>query len=75
LSGFLAGDAQFFLNNIDVNGFTGVVPLGTYPNTMGDGTHGADLSRCNTGQYETPNGGPGGTAVDLRLFLCVSSEA
>lgn len=65
LSAFLAGDAQFYLNNIDANGFTGVVPLGTYPNTLGDGTHGADLSRYNAGQYGTNNGGPGGTAVDI----------
>jgi hypothetical protein len=34
LSAFLAGDAQFYLNNIDANGYTGVVPLGAYPNTL-----------------------------------------
>lgn len=65
LSTFLAGDAQFYLNNIDANGYTGVVPLGTYPNTLGDGTHGADLSRYNAGEYGTNHSGPGGTAVDI----------
>lgn len=65
LSTFLAGDAQFYLNNIDANGYTGVVPLGTYPNTLGDGTHGADLSRYNAGEYGTNHGGPGGAAVDI----------
>lgn len=65
LSGFLAGDAQFFLNNVDANGYTGVVPLGAYPNTLGDGTHGPDLSRYNAGQYGTNHGGPGGTAADI----------
>lgn len=39
LSAFLPGDAQFYLNNIDANGYTGVVPQGTYPNTLGDATH------------------------------------
>ncbi len=65
LSGYLLGDAQFYLNNIDANGYTGVVPLGTYPNTLGDGTHGADLSRYNAGKYGSNSGGPGGTAVDI----------
>lgn len=64
-SDFLLGDAQFYLNNIDANGFTGVVPLGAYPNTLGDGTHGPDLSRYNAGQYGSNNGGPGGTATDI----------
>ena len=62
---FLAGDAQFYLNNIDANGYTGVVPLGAYPNTLGDGTHGVDLSRYNAGDYGTNGGGPGGTATDI----------
>lgn len=65
LSAFLAGDAQFYLNNIDANGFTGIVPLGAFPNTLGDGTHGADLSRYNAGDYGTNGGGPGGTAADI----------
>lgn len=65
LSAFLVGDAQFYLNNIEANGYTGVVPLGTYPNTLGDASHGADLSRYNAGQYGTSNGGPGGTAADI----------
>jgi hypothetical protein len=65
LSTFLAGDAQFYLNNIDANGYTGVVPLGAFPNTMGDGTHGVDLSRYNAGEYGLNNGGPGGTAADI----------
>lgn len=65
LSAFLTGDAQFYLNNIDANGYTGVVPLGAYPNTLGDSTHGADLSRYNAGQYGTNNAGPGGTALDI----------
>jgi len=65
LSADIIGDAQFYLNNIDANGYTGVVPLGTYPNTLGDGTHGADLSRYNAGAYGTNRGGPGGTATDI----------
>jgi hypothetical protein len=65
LSASLAGDAQFYLNNIEANGYTGVVPLGTYPNSLGDTSHGADLSRYNAGQYGTANGGPGGTAADI----------
>lgn len=65
LSEYLAGDAQFYLNNLDANGYTGVVPLGAYPNTLGDSSHGADLSRYNAGQYGTNNGGPGGTAADI----------
>ncbi len=65
LSGFLAGDAQFYLNNIDANGFTGVAPLGAYPNTLGDSTHGVDLSRYNAGEYGTNHGGSGGAAADI----------
>jgi len=65
ISSFFAGDAQFYFNNIEANGFTGVVPLGAYPNTLGDGTHGADLSRYNAGEYGSNNGGPGGTAIDI----------
>lgn len=65
LSNFIVGDAQFYLNNIDSNGYTGVVPLGAYPNTLGDSTHGADLSRYNAGAYGTNNGGPGGSAADI----------
>lgn len=65
LSAFLAGDAQFYLNNIDANGYTGVVPLGAFPNTLGDSTHGADLSRYNAGEYGTNHSGPGGTAADI----------
>lgn len=65
LSASLAGDAQFYLNNIEANGYTGVVPLGTYPNSLGDISHGADLSRYNAGQYGTNNSGPGGTAADI----------
>lgn len=65
LSNHILGDAQFYLNNIDTNGYTGVVPLGAYPNTLGDSTHGADLSRYNAGAYGTNNGGPGGTAADI----------
>ena len=64
-SAFLPGDAQYYLNNDSLAGYTGVVPLGAYPNTLGDGTHGPDLSRYNAGQYGTNNGGPGGTAVDI----------
>ncbi len=62
---FLPGDAQFYLNNTSSSGYTNVVPLGAYPNTLGDGAHGSDLSRYNAGQYGTNNGGPGGTAVDI----------
>lgn len=65
LSAFLPGDAQFYLNNIQANGYTGYVPLGAYPNTVGDTTHGADLSRYNAGAYGTNNGGAGGTATDI----------
>ena len=52
-----AGDAQFYLSNNAANGFTGVVPLGAFPNTLGDLTHGADLSRYNAGVYGTIDGG------------------
>lgn len=65
LSSYLAGDAQFYLNNNATNGYTGVVPLGAYPNTLGDGTNGPDVTRYNAGQYGANNGGPGGGAVDI----------
>jgi len=61
----LAGDAKFYLNNLSANGFTGIVPSSTFPNTMGDLTHGPDLSRYNAGTYGTNAGGPGGTATDI----------
>lgn len=60
-----AGDAQFYLDNTPGNGLTGIVPLGAYPNNLGDGTNGPDLSRYNAGQFGTSNGGPGGSAVDI----------
>lgn len=60
-----AGDAQFYLNNNSANGLTGIVAPGAYPNTLGDSSHGVDLSRYNAGQYGTGNGGPGGTATDI----------
>lgn len=59
------GDARFYLSNNAANGFTGIVPPGTYPNTLGDATHGPDVTRYNAGQFGTSNGGPGGTAVDI----------
>jgi hypothetical protein len=59
------GDARFYLNNNAANGFTGVVPPGAFPNTLGDATHGADVTRYNAGQYGLSNGGPGGTAADI----------
>jgi hypothetical protein len=59
------GDAMFYLNNNIANGFTGIVPSSTFPNTMGDATHGSDLSRYNAGQYGTNAGGPGGSAADI----------
>lgn len=62
--GFL-GDASFYLDNNPSSGTTGVVPLGAYPNTLGDGTNGPDLSRYNAGQFGTNQGGPGGTAADI----------
>jgi hypothetical protein len=65
ISQFYAGDAQFYLGNNSANGFTGIVPPGAFPNTMGDMTHGADLSRYNAGQFGTSHGGPGGTAADI----------
>lgn len=65
VSQFLAGDAQFYLGNNSANGYTGVVAPGAFPNTLGDLTHGADLSRYNAGQYGANLGGPGGTAVDI----------
>lgn len=64
-SQFFAGDAQFYLGNNPSNGFTGIVPPGAFPNTLGDMTHGADLSRYNAGQFGTSNGGPGGAAADI----------
>jgi len=65
ISNYLAGDAQFYLNNSASNGYTGVVPLGAYPNTLGDGTNGPDVTRYNAGQYGTNNSGPGGSAADI----------
>lgn len=65
LSSYLAGDAQFYLNNNSGNGYTGVVPLGAYPNSLGDGTNGPDITRYNAGQYGTNNSGPGGGATDI----------
>lgn len=65
LSGYLAGDAQYYLNNNMANGYTGVVPVGAYPNTLGDGTNGPDVSRYNAGQYGTNSYGPGGGAADI----------
>ncbi|HEY1050066.1 MAG TPA: PEP-CTERM sorting domain-containing protein [Prosthecobacter sp.] len=64
----LGTDAQFYLMNNAGNGYTGVVPVGAYPNTMGDGDggwHGPDVSRYNAGAFGTANGGPGGTAMDI----------
>ena len=63
-----AGDTQFYLNNNPAEGFTGVVPLGAYPVTMGDGDggwHGPDVTRYNAGAYGSNSSGPGGTAVDI----------
>lgn len=65
LSAYMAGDAQFYLNNNAANGFTGVVPLGAYPNSFGDGTNGPDVTRYNAGQFGTNNSGPGGSAADI----------
>ncbi len=67
-SAMLGTDAQFYLNNNPGSGMTGVVPLGAYPNTLGDGDggwHGPDVSRYNAGTYGTAGGGSGGTAVDI----------
>ena len=64
-SQFLGSDAQFYLNNSAVNDFTGIVAPGAFPNTLGDATHGVDVSRYNAGQYGTSAGGPGGTAQDI----------
>ena len=64
-SGYIPGDAQFYLNNNSANGYTGVVPLGAYPNSLGDGTNGPDVTRYNAGQYGTNNGGLGGGAADI----------
>ncbi|MGV3662893.1 MAG: PEP-CTERM sorting domain-containing protein [Prosthecobacter sp.] len=64
----LGTDAQFYLMNNAGNGYTGVVPLGAYPITMGDGDggwHGPDVTRYNAGGYGTTNGGPGGSAMDI----------
>jgi hypothetical protein len=58
-------DAKFYLNNNSANGFTGIVPASTFPNTLGDSTHGPDVTRYNAGQYGTSGGGPGGTAIDI----------
>lgn len=65
LSSYLAGDAQYYLNNNAANGYTGVVPVGAYPNTLGDGTNGPDVTRYNAGQYGTNQSGPGGSATDI----------
>ncbi|MBL9129805.1 MAG: PEP-CTERM sorting domain-containing protein [Verrucomicrobiaceae bacterium] len=60
-----AGDAMFYLNNNSANGFTGIVPASTFPNTLGDLTHGPDITRYNAGLYGTNAGGPGGGAADI----------
>ncbi|MBV6499322.1 MAG: hypothetical protein CJBNEKGG_01776 [Prosthecobacter sp.] len=65
VSQFIPGDAQFYLGNNPANGYTGVVAPGAFPNTLGDMTHGADVSRYNAGQFGTNLGGPGGTAADI----------
>jgi hypothetical protein len=59
------GDAQFYLGNNAANGVTGIVAPGAYPHTLGDSTHGMDVSRYNAGQHGTGGGGPGGTATDI----------
>lgn len=64
-SGSFAGDAQFYFDNNPANGYTGVVPWGSYPNTFSDGTNGPDVTRYNAGQFGTNNGGPGGVAADI----------
>ena len=67
-SGGFAGDTQFYLNNNPANGYTGVVPVGAYPNTYGDGDggwHGPDVSRYNAGAFGSNAGGPGGIAADV----------
>jgi len=58
----IVADAQFYLNNLSANGFTGIVAPGTYPNTLGDARHGPDVSRYNAGMFGT---GVGGTATDI----------
>jgi hypothetical protein len=58
----IVGDAQFYLNNNPANGYTGIVAPGTYPYSLGDRSHGQDVSRYNAGMYGT---GVGGTAVDI----------
>lgn len=65
LSAYVAGDAQYYLNNNSANGYTGVVPLGAYPNSLGDGTNGPDVTRYNAGQFGSNNSGPGGAAADI----------
>jgi len=67
-SAMLSSDTQFYLLGSAGNGYTGVVPLGAYPDTMGDGDggwHGPDVTRYNAGAYGTSGSGPGGTAVDI----------
>ncbi len=54
-----------YLNNVVAIGYTGVVPLGAYPNALGDFTHRVDLSRNNAGQCAPNDGGPAGTASDI----------
>ncbi|MES2598107.1 MAG: PEP-CTERM sorting domain-containing protein [Verrucomicrobiota bacterium] len=60
-----AGDAQFYLGNNPANGFTGIVAPGAYPNSLGDATHGLDVSRYNAGQYGSGGGGSGGSGIDI----------
>ncbi|GEP44889.1 hypothetical protein [Brevifollis gellanilyticus] len=61
-----AGDAQFYLGNNPTNGLTGIVAPGAYPSTLGDATHGLDVSRYNAGQYGGGGGGPGGNGTDIQ---------
>lgn len=66
VTGSIAGDANFFLNNNPGDGFIGWVPQGVLPQTVADTSHGPDVTRYNAGQFGSNAGGPGGIAVDIR---------
>lgn len=61
----IAGDAVFY-NGDPVNGLISWVAPAATPNSIGDTTHGSDLTRYNAGSFGTNNGGPGGLATDIR---------
>jgi len=61
----IAGDAVFY-NGDPSNGLITWVPPAATPNSIGDTTHGSDVTRYNAGAFGVNNGGPGGLGADIR---------